>query len=58
LLGVFKSEINDFVSTNKDSKYGMKKDRNSVLETISFSLKIGNTILKKTMNFIRVPAKK
>jgi hypothetical protein len=36
----------------------MKKDRNSVLETISFSLKIGNTILKKTMNFIRVPAKK
>jgi hypothetical protein len=55
---VFKSEINDFVSTNKDSKYGMKKERNSVLETILFSLKIGNTILKKTMNFIRVPAKK
>ena len=58
LLPLFNSEINDFVSTNKESKYGIKKDKNSVLETILFSLKIGSTILKKTMNFIRVPAKK
>lgn len=58
LLDVFKSVIKDLVSTTKDSKYGIKKYRNSVLETILSSLKIGKTIIKKTMNFTNVPAKK
>ena len=58
LLDIFKSVIKDLVSTTKDSKYGIKKHRNSVLETILSSLKIGKTIIKKTMNFTNVPAKK
>ena len=34
------NEIRDFVSTINDKKYGIKKVKNSVLETILSSLKI------------------
>ena len=50
--------MRDFVSTIKDKKYGIKKVKNSVLETILSSLKIGNTKMKKMKNLIKVPNKK
>ena len=57
-FALFNRRTNDIVSTNSVSKYGTKKDKNSVLEISLSSLYSGNIKTKKSIDLIIVPPKK
>ena len=54
---LFNKRTNDIVSTNNVSKYGTKKDKNSILETLLSCLYCGNIKIKKSSDLIIVPQK-
>ena len=55
---MFNKRTNDIVSTNNVSKYGTKKDKNSILEILLSCLYKGNIKTKKSSILIIVPPKK
>ena len=57
-FALFNKRTNDIVSTNNVSKYGTKKDRNSILETLLSCLYKGSIKIKKSSDLTIVPPKK
>ena len=54
---MFNKRTNDIVSTSNVSKYGTKKDRNSILETLLSCLNKGSIKTKKSSDLTIVPPK-